>query len=54
MPFGLSGVAYTLAAAIHFVLNDCRQIAVAYYTDIIVHSKCWQDHFEHLKKNLKF
>ena len=53
MPFRLSGAAYTLATTIHFVLNDCRQIAVAYYSDI-VHSKCWQDHFEHLKENLKF
>ena len=53
MPFRLSGAAYTLATTIHFVLNDCRQIAVAYYSDIIVHSKCWQDHFEHPKKKFK-
>ena len=30
MPFGLSGAANTLAAAFHFVLNDCRKFAVAY------------------------
>ena len=41
MPFGLSGAANTLAAAFH---------SVAYYDDIIVRSKCRQDHFEHLKK----
>ena len=53
MPFELSGATYTLAAAIHFVLNDCRKFAVAYYDDIIVHSKRRQDHLEHLKKNFK-
>ena len=50
MPFEFSGAAYTLAAASHFILNNCRKFAVAYYDDIIVHSKCQQDHLEHLKK----
>lgn len=54
MPFGLSGAAYILAAAICFVLNDCGKVAVAYYDDIIVHFKCRQDHLEHLKKIFKF
>ena len=53
MPFGLSGAAYSLAAAICFVLNDCRTVAVEYYDDIIVHFKCRQDHLEHLKKIFK-
>ena len=51
MPFGFSGAAYTLAAASHFILNNCGKFAVAYYDDIIVHSKCRQDHLKHLKKN---
>ena len=53
MLFGLSGAAYTLAASIHFVLNDCRKFAVAYYDDIIAHSKCRQDHSDHLKMFFK-
>ena len=52
--FVLSGAVYNLAVAIHFVLNDCRKFAVAYYDDIIVHSKCRQDHLEHLEKIFKF
>ena len=38
MSLGISGAAYTLAAAIHSVLNVCKKVAVAYYDDIIVHS----------------
>ena len=39
MQFGFTGAAYTLDAAIHFVLHDCRDFAVAYYSDIFIHSK---------------
>ncbi len=49
MPFGLSGAAFSLSAALGFVLKDCKEFACAYYDDIVVHSENMESHLQHLE-----
>ena len=49
MPFGLSGAAYSLSAAMVYLLYQCREHTTSFYDDVIVHSKR-SNHLKRLEK----
>ena len=49
MPFGLTGAAYSLSAAMHDLLYECREFTSTFYDDIIIDSKGKQKHLSHLE-----
>lgn len=50
MPFGLHGVAATFQRLVDTVLGPCEGFTLAYLDDIIVYSKSWDEHLEHLNQ----
>ena len=46
MPFGL----HTAPATFHQVLKECQGFAQSYIDDVVVYSKSWEEHLQHLCK----
>ena len=47
-PFGLHNAPATFQRTINFVLQDCQGFARAYIDDVVVRSKSWEEHLNHL------
>ena len=50
MPFGLHNAPATFQRTMNHVLRDCRGFSGAYIDDIVVFSKSWEEHIQHLCK----
>ena len=50
MPFGLHSAPATFQRMMNHVLRGCEQFAGAYLDDVIIHSKTWQEHLQHLQE----
>ena len=48
MPFGLSGIPAKFQQMMDFVLRGKEAFAGVYQDDIVIYSKTWQDHLNHL------
>ena len=53
MPFGLHGVAATFQRLMDKILSPVKDFAGAYIDDILIYSKNWEEHLEHLEKVLQ-
>ncbi|XP_075774682.1 uncharacterized protein LOC142826318 [Pelodiscus sinensis] len=53
MPFGLHGAAATFQRLMDRVLKTHDQFAAAYIDDIVVYSKSWAEHLQHVKAILQ-
>ena len=53
MPFSLKGAPATFQRAMDNLLMDCRLFAASYIDDIIIFSKSWEQHLDHLKEVLQ-
>ena len=49
MPFGLQGAPATFQRMIDKILNQMGDFASAYIDDVIVYSRTWQEHLNHMK-----
>ena len=49
MPFGLQGAPATFQRMINKILNQMGDVASAYINDVIVYSRTWQEHLDHMK-----
>ena len=49
MPFGLQGAPATFQRMVDKLLNGLNEFASAYIDDVIVFSKTWNDHLQHLE-----
>jgi hypothetical protein len=52
MPFGMKSAPATFQRMVHKVLSGLEQFAGAYLDDILIHSKTFSDHLEHLESVL--
>lgn len=52
LPFGLHGAPATFQRMIDQILQGTENFAAAYLDDIIIYSRTWQGHLEHLKEVL--
>ena len=52
MPFGLSNAPFTFQRLIDVVLSGLEEFASPYIDDIIVYSKSWVDHIQHIDEVL--
>ena len=50
MPFGLHSAPATFQRMMNHVLRGCEQFAGAYLDDVVIHSKTWQEHLQHLQE----
>ena len=50
MPFGLHNAPATFQRTMNHVLRDCRGFSGAYIDDIVVFSKSWEEHIQHLRE----
>ncbi len=48
MPFGLHNAPATFQRAMDGVLEGCEEFAGGYIDDLVVHSKMWEEHLQHL------
>ena len=49
MPFGLHNAPATFQRLMNRVLQRCQKFAQAYIDDVVVFSKTWEEHLEHLR-----
>ncbi len=49
MPFGLRNAPATFQALMELVLKDCSSFASVYIDDVLVYSKDWAEHLQHLR-----
>ena len=50
MPFGLHTAPATFQRLMNQVLKECRGFARSYIDDVVVYSKSWEEHLQHLRK----
>ena len=50
MPFGLHNAPATFQRLMNRVLQGCQSFAQAYIDDIVVYSRTWEEHLQHLRK----
>ena len=50
MPFGLHNAPTTFQRTLNQVLRSCQQFTKAYIDDVVVFSRNWSDHLQHLRK----
>lgn len=50
MPFGLHNAPATFQRLMNRVLQGCQSFAQAYIDDIVVYSRTWEGHLQHLHK----
>ena len=50
MPFGLHSAPATFQWMINHVLSGCQNFAQAYIDDIVVYSRSWEEHLDHLRQ----
>ena len=50
MPFGLHNAPATFQRTMNHVLRSCQQFSRAYIDDVVVFSRNWSDHLQHLGK----
>lgn len=50
MPFGLHGAAATFQWLVDTILGPCHGFTLAYIDIIIIYSRTWADHLEHLRR----
>ena len=50
MPFGLHNAPATFQRLMNRVLEGCQEFALAYIDDVVVYSKSWEEHLQHLHK----
>ena len=48
MPFGVKNAPACFQALMQRVLADQRQWATAYMDDVVVYSRTWEDHLQHI------
>ena len=48
-PFGLQGAPATFQRMMDILLNDAGAYAAAYLDNVIIYSKDWRDHVQHVK-----
>ena len=48
MPFGLHNAPATFQRMMNYVLRDCQEFSKAYIDDVVIFSKNWEEHLEHL------
>ena len=53
MPFGLQGAPATFQRMMDIVLDGLSDFVAAYLNDIIIHSRTWEDHVEHISRTLQ-
>ncbi len=49
MPFGLQGAPATFQRLMDQILQGTREFAAAYLDDVVIFSKTWEDHCQHLR-----
>ena len=49
MPFGLVNAPSTFQRLMDQLLEGTQMFAAAYLDDVIIHSRCWEEHLEHLR-----
>ena len=52
MPFGLVNALSTFQRLMDQLLEGTQMFAAAYLDDVIIHSRCWEEHLEHLREIL--
>ena len=52
MPFGLHSTPATFQRMINHVLSGCQDFVRAYIDDIVVYSRSWEEHLDHLRQVL--
>ena len=52
MPFGLHNAPATFQRTMNEVLEGCDGFAVCYSDDLVVYSKSWEEHLQHLREVL--
>ncbi|KAI5616012.1 hypothetical protein C0J50_10699 [Silurus asotus] len=53
LPFGLHGAPATFQRLMDQVLQGGKELLAAYLDDVVVHSKTWADHLNHLEQTLR-
>lgn len=53
MPFGLVGAPAVFQRLMNTLLTDCGSFASAYMDDVVVFSRTWDDHLQHLEMVFK-
>ena len=49
MPFGLHNTPAAFQRMMNCVLRDCQEFSKAYIDDVVIFSKNWEEHLEHLQ-----
>ena len=52
MPFGLVNAPSTFQRLMDQLLEGTQIFAAAYLDDVIIHSRCWEEHLEHMREIL--
>ena len=50
MPFGLHNAPATFQRLMNYILQGCEGFAGAYLDDVIIYSRSWDEHLDHLRE----